>query len=268
MRQNKQPHIERMPKMKSLAIKLLILLALPIAALENTRSVSNTLGAVSDAVTLETRKYSTVTFQFTGTWVATVTFEATMDGTNYVSVFAEDVTNRTSATTATANGYYRVSAVGSEKVRARVSAYTSGTVVATAIATEGASTPGVGYVRLGGPTLWSCGLDNIGATLTECQAAPGAGLKLYISGVVAQSTTATAGQFALRRGTGTNCGTGTGNVLSSATATARYVSPANTIAPTFITFPNPIALPANEALCVLGVATNTTTIQVTGYTAP
>jgi hypothetical protein len=148
--------------------------------------------------------------------------------------------------------------------RARVSAYTSGTVVVTGIASEGS-----GVVFQGGtPTYWNCGLDNIGATLTECQAAPAAGLKLYITGIVAQSTTSTAGQFGLRRGTGTNCGTGTGNVLSSATATARWTVPANTIAPTVIPFPTPIALPAAEALCVLGVATNTTTIQITGYTAP
>lgn len=114
---------------------------------------------------------------------------------------------------------------------------------------------------------WTCGLDDIGATLTECRAAPGANFRLYITDIVAQSTTATAGTFGIRNGTGTNCGTGTANVLPSSTATARYVSPANTIAPTVMTFSMPIPVAMNTAICVLGVGTNTTTIEIIGFTA-
>ena len=123
------------------------------------------------------------------------------------------------------------------------------------------------YVRNGGPVVWQCGLDAIGATLTQCQAAAGAGTSLYVTGWISQSTTTTAGQMTLESGTGTNCGTGTATLLA-ATATARFSSPANTSPPAVVNLPVPLKLPAATALCVLGVATNTTSIQIFGYTAP
>lgn len=117
----------------------------------------------------------------------------------------------------------------------------------------------------GPPPIWSCPLTNIGTTLTECQPVPGANLRLYITDIVNQSNTATAGLFTLRYGTGTNCGTGTGNVFFFS-ASALLASPANTLAPNKITFMTPIAVPVNNAICVLGVVTNTTNIQINGYT--
>lgn len=70
-------------------------------------------------------------FHFTGTWVGTVTFEAKAPGaasTNWVSILATNVTSDASATTTTGNGIFRVVADGLH-VRARMSAYTSGTAV-------------------------------------------------------------------------------------------------------------------------------------------
>jgi hypothetical protein len=127
---------------------------------------------------------------------------------------------------------------------------------------------GVQYFRNGGPVTWSCSLDAIGATLTQCQAAPGAGLRLYVTDIVAQSTTATAGQFLLRQGTGTNCGTGTASLLPAAATVARLAAPANSASPSVMNFTVGIPATAANAICVLGVATNTTTIQISGYTAP
>jgi hypothetical protein len=124
------------------------------------------------------------------------------------------------------------------------------------------------YVRPGGPVSWSCGLDNLGATLTECRAAPGAGLRLYITDIVATSTTATAGQFLLRFGTGTNCGTGTASLYPSAATVVRVPYPGNTVAPFMVAMNTPLAVTANNALCVLATAVNTLTIQINGYTAP
>lgn len=117
---------------------------------------------------------------------------------------------------------------------------------------------------------WSCGLDNIGATLTQCQPAPAAGLRLYVSDVVIASTTATAGQFLIRYGTGANCVTGTTSLLPSAATVARLPYPANTsaIGSTTIHLRTPIAAPAANAVCIICVATNTCTVQMGGYTAP
>jgi len=124
------------------------------------------------------------------------------------------------------------------------------------------------YTRQGGPVTWTCGLNAVGTTLTQCQAAPGAGLFLYISSIVAQSSTGTAGQFTLTYGTGTNCGTGNTAIFANSTAVS-MAAPANTAAPTVISFSVPLKLAtAANALCVLGVATNTTNITINGFTAP
>src|SRR3990170_1012315 len=113
---------------------------------------------------------------------------------------------------------------------------------------------------------WTCSLDGIGATLTQCQAIPTISQRHYLTNVVAQSTTATAGLFILRSGTGTNCGTATTSLLPGAATVARFAAPANTATPLVIYFINPVPAPIDHAICVLGVATNTTTIQLSGFT--
>jgi hypothetical protein len=113
--------------------------------------------------------------------------------------------------------------------------------------------------------LWSCSLDNIGATLTLCSKAQGTKM-LYITDIVAQSTTSTAGLMLLETGTGTDCGTGTAALYPSAAAVARLVYTANTAAPTALHFQSPIAVRAGLDLCVIGTATNTVTIQMQGFT--
>jgi hypothetical protein len=129
------------------------------------------------------------------------------------------------------------------------------------------SLDGALYTREGGPIRFSCGVTAIGTTLTQCQAAPGAGLSLYITDVITQSNTATAGLFTLRFGTGANCGTGTGNLFFGS-ASALMASPANTVAVNHFHLSTPIVVTANNAVCVLGVVTNTTNAQINGYTAP
>jgi hypothetical protein len=119
-----------------------------------------------------------------------------------------------------------------------------------------------------GATGWSCSLDDIGATLTRCALAPEEGSTLYITDLVGQSTTGTAGQFILRTGTGSNCGTGTASLLPSAATAARIVYPANTAAPTHLRFGTPIRVPHGKDLCLLGVATQTFTGQIWGYVGP
>lgn len=131
------------------------------------------------------------------------------------------------------------------------------------------STDGAQYVRMGGPVTWQCSLDAIAATLTQCQAAPAAGLRLYVTDISIQSTTATAGLFLLRQGTGTNCGTGTASIFPSAATVVRYGYPANTAAQaSTYRFTTPVVLTAANALCVLCTATNTCTVAIQGYTAP
>ena len=122
------------------------------------------------------------------------------------------------------------------------------------------------------PIAWSCNQQALAATLTQCQAAPGAGYSLYVTGWIALTTTTTAGTYRLAYGTGTNCGTGTTALypapgLSGGTRT--ITAPISTAAPHNINLgPTGIKVPAANAMCVVGVATNTIDIVVMGYTAP
>lgn len=117
-------------------------------------------------------------------------------------------------------------------------------------------------------SIFTCSVDNVAATLTKvCTAQSDPTLTMYVTTVVAQSTTSTAGTFLLEYGTGTNCGTGTTSFFPSAASVARLGSAANTAAPTVIALTTPLKVPAGKDLCLLGVATNTTTAVIAGYLA-
>lgn len=78
---------------------------------------------------------TTLTVQIQGITIATVTFEGTVDGTNWVAMgFTTLANNSTVATTATADGLYRATVLGLLSVRARISAWTSGTITVTGVA--------------------------------------------------------------------------------------------------------------------------------------
>jgi hypothetical protein len=116
--------------------------------------------------------------------------------------------------------------------------------------------------------LWTCSLNAIAASLTQCQAAPGAGLSLYVTGLYVQTTTTTSGTYALQTGTGTNCGTGTTAFFPSSSTSNRFNAPITSNAMAAIQFPVPLKVAANSALCLIGVATNTISAQIVGFTAP
>lgn len=83
---------------------------------------------------IESGALTSLTAQVTGITTATITWEATIDGTNWVAVQFTNLNDGTAATTATANGLYRATVLGLVSVRARISAWTSGTITVTGIA--------------------------------------------------------------------------------------------------------------------------------------
>jgi len=95
--------------------------------------------------------YTVLAVQVTGINGDTITFEGTVDGTNYVSLLAQNVATAATATTATANGIYRISVQGLAQVRARVSTYSAGTIYATGLLMCGgsSSTAGGSSVTIG-----------------------------------------------------------------------------------------------------------------------
>lgn len=78
----------------------------------------------------------------------TITFEMSVDGTNYIAVACKNFTTIVQATTATANGLYACPVAGAKLFRARISGGTAGTatvsarLLANAAAIGAAQTPG------------------------------------------------------------------------------------------------------------------------------
>jgi len=86
------------------------------------------LDAADEAARLDVRGYGAVGIQLTGTWVGTVTFEATIDGVTWVALNMVPSNSATAASTSTANGAWTANVAGYTTVRARFSTATSGTV--------------------------------------------------------------------------------------------------------------------------------------------
>ena len=76
-------------------------------------------------------EFGGLSVQISGITDATITFEGTVDG-NWVEQRAVNKTTGAVATTATADDIYLFDVVGIRKFRARISAYVSGTIKATA----------------------------------------------------------------------------------------------------------------------------------------
>ena len=63
-----------------------------------------------------------------GGGTASVTWQASVDGTNYVTVQATDVNANSAGSVASADGLWRLDTRGLSHVRGSISAYTSGTI--------------------------------------------------------------------------------------------------------------------------------------------
>lgn len=122
---------------------------LPARAIQWVGQPVNLTGATQTAI-MAVNNYSSqngyvsVGFNISGTWVATITFEATVDGTNWVSVKAVNANTGSAAATTTSNGIYSVAPNVIQTVRARVSAYTSGTIVVIPLGSDRALSGGNG----------------------------------------------------------------------------------------------------------------------------
>ena len=99
-----------------------------MAARQKTFTATGSFEAqVSESIT------GMVGFQITGISSATITFECTLDDSNWVTILRREigVDASPSGTTTTADGVFILDAAGVLKVRARVSTYGSGTIIIT-----------------------------------------------------------------------------------------------------------------------------------------
>jgi hypothetical protein len=79
----------------------------------------------------------------TGITSATITFEATVNGTDWVSIQAANTATGARSATATADGVYTAPVAGLQRVRARISTYATGTIYVTALASTEAAVDSV-----------------------------------------------------------------------------------------------------------------------------
>jgi len=102
----------------------------PLPAAAPDQTASGSLTASAQSVTLTLASQSQVAVQVTGTWVGTLQFEGTVDGTNFFAIPANAVnSSAVPVTSTTANGNWLIPCAGYNKVRVRCSAFTSGTIV-------------------------------------------------------------------------------------------------------------------------------------------
>jgi len=98
----------------------------------NQDYVGTSLGAAEAAVTVTVADADRIAFVVTGTFTGTITFEASVDGTTFAAFGMQVPTGGAIVSTATAPGTFAAianSCQGFETVRARMSAYTSGTAL-------------------------------------------------------------------------------------------------------------------------------------------
>jgi hypothetical protein len=93
-------------------------------------------GTLMYPVSMTNGAFNTLTAQVKGITTVTITWEGTVDGTNYVGFLMAPVTTGTLALTSTADNVYRGTVTGFTAIRARISAWTTGATTVTGILTK------------------------------------------------------------------------------------------------------------------------------------
>lgn len=112
--------------LKKLSLAVFILL---VAVRIYAADLSSTTCPGSGCVTVTTGGQGSIGIQITGTWVGTITFQSTIDNTNYTSFRVVKLSDTAAAgiTTTTSNGTFQGTVAGVNQVRIVFTAYTSGT---------------------------------------------------------------------------------------------------------------------------------------------
>lgn len=123
-------------------------------------------------------------------------------------------------------------------------------------------TEGVQFVRTGNSNPFSCVVENQTAT-TQCQAAPGANLKAYITSIVMSNEAATVQSLDVVYGTGANCVTGT----TALTHKFQFGTVATTTSPFVVAIglETPLVPAAANAICVRPSAATAFGATISGF---
>ena len=144
---------------------MLVFAATPVTVMAQVQQ--NVLTAVDTCSTLPvSQNNSGAVVQLAGTFVGTLTFEATADGGNWVAISGTPIGGGAAVTSSTTAGAWQFGTSGLISLRACVSAYTSGAVSVTVRATVGSpptsvtaltpvGTQDTNIIQVGGTTVTS-----------------------------------------------------------------------------------------------------------------
>lgn len=124
---------------------------------------------------------------------------------------------------------------------------------------------GTVFVQEGSSSRFSCFVQAVTVT-TQCQVAPAAGLRNYVTSISISNQVATVQTADIVFGTGTNCATG----LTALTHKWQLGTNGLTTSPFDISqqFQTPLVPTAANAICVRPSAATAFGATITGYTAP
>jgi hypothetical protein len=152
---------------------------------------TGTLGALNSEIIVNADGASTVTLDLRGTFNLTVELSGSVDGVNWVVLPVRSVTGGTYlvAAAGAAPGIWVAACAGFARLRARVTVYTSGSATAVLLAATGLLDD-----RLLGEVSSNIGTTTgvAGAAITLTLAAPGAGLRHYLTRVAIERHAAAA----------------------------------------------------------------------------
>ena len=109
----------------------------PMPTMTPDVSASGVLAALNATQVLALNGASGAAAQISGTWVGTITFEGTLDGTSWFPVNAVSASTSSPQTTTTVNGLYRLTPGGLSSIRANMTAFTSGSASVVLRASSG-----------------------------------------------------------------------------------------------------------------------------------
>lgn len=142
---------------------------------------AGTLGALNAEVVISCDGCATVAVDLRGTFSLTAEVAGTVDGTNWIVIPVRPQTGgvMVAAIAGTAAGVWMAACAGFDKVRVRVTAYTSGAATAVLAASNGLFDD---FAKNGGCTsLIGTAVGAAAAAVTLTLAAPGAGLRHYLT---------------------------------------------------------------------------------------
>lgn len=110
--------------------------------------LQNAAAATGNGTSLNVSGMGTTHITVTGTFVGTVTFETQDAAGNWVSFLVQALGTTTLASSTTTTGVFRAGVGGFSTIRARVSAYTSGSITVTAFAENTSYAPAIQNVGM------------------------------------------------------------------------------------------------------------------------